>query len=129
VLPQFGRYGETRAKLLTAKAPLASLADYTILPSLDVETSLLASAGARPWDRTPDDIRVLFFIAEGRGEIIDDEKQVGGYPAYPETRAVFNEADWNLATMTPKSGRYPGQKDSAQEHLSPQDKLMRMGQP
>ncbi len=124
-LPQFGRYGETRAKLLTAKAPLASLAGYTILPSLDVETSLLASVGARPWDRADNDIRVLFFVAEGRGEIIDDEKQVGGYPHLAPSAAPFVEANWNLDTMTPKSGRYPGQKDGAQEHLSPRDKAMR----
>ncbi len=124
-LPQFGRYGETRAKLVTAKAPLASLAGYTILPSLDVETSLLANVGARPWDRAPDDIRVLFFIAEGRGEIIDDEKEVGGYPVLAPTAAPFVEAEWNLETMTPKSGRYPGQKAGAQEHLSPRDTQMR----
>ncbi len=124
-LPQFGRYGETRARLVTAKAPLASLAGYTVLASADVETSVLHSAGARPWDRAPDDIRVLFFIAEGRGEIIDDEKQVGGYPHPAETRAVFNEAEWDMVTLLPKSGRYPGQKVGAQELLSPRDAAMR----
>jgi hypothetical protein len=127
LLPQFGRYGETRARLIAAKAPLASLAGYTVLPSGAVETSLLQTAGARPWDRSPDEIRVLFFIAEGRGEIIDDQKQVGGYPVMPQTAAPFVEAEWDLATMTPKSGRYPGQKDGAQEHLSPQDAAMRVG--
>lgn len=124
-LPQFGRYGETRARLIAAKAPLASLAGYNVLPSSDVETSVLHSAGARPWDRAPDDIRVLFFIAEGRGEIIDDEKQVGGYPHPAETRAAFNEAEWDLVMMLPKSGRYPGQKVGAQELLSPRDAAMR----
>ena len=127
-LPQFGRYGETRARLVTAKAPLASLAGYTVLPSADVETSVLASVGARPWDRAPDDIRVLFFVAEGRGDIIDDEHEVGpGYPRPPGTRAAFVEADWNLATMTPKSGRFPGQKPGVQEKLSPRDAAMRNG--
>jgi pectate lyase len=124
-LPQFGRYGETRAKLVTAKAPLASLSGYTILPSIDVETSLLQSVGARPWDRAPDDIRVLFFVAEGRGAVIDDERQVGGYPKPAETRAPFDPAAWDLATMTHKSGRYPGQKAGAQEKLSPRDAAMR----
>ncbi|PLK27736.1 pectate lyase [Novosphingobium sp. TH158] len=125
-LPQFGRYGETRAKLLPAKAPLASLAGYTVLPSGEVETSVLATVGARPWDRAPDDIRVLFFIAEGRGEIIDDEHEVGpGYPAIKEVRAPFVEADWDLATMTPRTGRYPGQKAGAQEVLSGRDAAMR----
>lgn len=125
-LPQFGRYGETKARLLPAKAPLASLSGYAVLPSGEVETSLLASAGARPWDRAPDDIRVLFFVAEGRGDIIDDEKEVGsGYPAPPATRAAFVEAEWDMAAMTPRSGRYPGQKAGAQEKLSDRDKAMR----
>ena len=127
-LPQFGRYGETRARLVTAKAPLTSLTGYAVLPSGEVETSLLASVGARPWDRAPDDIRVLFFVAEGRGDIIDDEHEVGpGYPKPPETRAPFVEADWDLAAMTPKAGRYPGQKAGSQEKLSPRDKAMREG--
>ena len=121
-----GRYGETKAKIVFAKAPLAPLSGYAILPSGEVETSVLFTAGARPWDRAPDDIRVLFFVAEGRGEIIDDENQVGpGYPHPAETHAAFTDADWNLATMTPRSGRYPGQKDGPQEKLSPRDKAMR----
>lgn len=127
-LPQFGRYGETKARLLPVKAPLTSLSGYTVLPSGDVETSLLASAGARPWDRAPDDIRVLFFVAEGRGEIIDDEREVGpGYPEIKQNRAPFIEAEWDLATMKPRSGRYPGQKPGAQEKLSPRDVSSRQG--
>jgi hypothetical protein len=50
-------------------------------------------------------------VAEGRGEIIDDEKQVGGFRKVAPTRAPFREAEWNLDTMEPRSGRYPGQKD------------------
>lgn len=124
-LPEFGRYGQTRAQRIIAKAPLAPISNYAILPTVDVETSLLKTAGARPWDRAADDIRVLFFVAEGRGEIIDDESQVGGYPRIAPTRAPFVEAEWDLATMTPRSGRYPGQKAGAQEHTSPRDHKMR----
>lgn len=125
-LPMFGRYGETAAKLIEAPAPLAKLDGYQILPSGEVETSVLQTAGARPWDRAPDDIRILFFVAEGRGEIIDDEHQVGqGYPHPEETRAVFDPSAWNLDTLTPKSGVYPGQKAVAQEVLSVRDKAMR----
>jgi hypothetical protein len=78
------------------------------MPSREVETHVLARAGARPWDRDEDDIRVLYFIAEGRGRIIDDEKEVSAYPAHREVRAPFVESDWDLATMEPKSGVYPG---------------------
>ena len=87
---------------------------------------MLATAGARPWDRAPDDIRVLFYVAEGKGEIINDEHQVGnGYPKIAEVHAVFDPAAWNLDTMTPRSGHYPGEKVGAQEKLSDRDKAMR----
>lgn len=126
-LPEFGRYGETQAKLIRAKAPPAPIGGYRILPVRDVETSVLSTAGARPWARDAEEIRVLFFVAEGRGEIIDDEKQVSDYPkvAAP-VRAPFVEKDWDLATMEPKSGRYPGQTaPMPQEHLSQRDRESR----
>jgi hypothetical protein len=126
-LPMFGRYGETGARLIEAEAPLASLEGYAVMPSVEVETALLATAGARPWDRGDEEIRVLFFIAEGRGEIIDDESEVGGYPVVEATTAPFVASEWDLATMTPISGVYPGQRPGAQEHLSPRDRAMRAG--
>jgi hypothetical protein len=126
-LPMFGRYGETRAKLIEAKRPVSWPAGLDVLPARDVETHVLANAGARPWDRDEHDIRVLFYVAEGRGHVIDDEKVVGGYPVQKPTRAAFVEADWNLDTMEPRSGIYPGQKGPVQELLSPRDKAMREG--
>ena len=56
---------------------------------------------------------------------VDSEAQVGGFPKLPETRAPFIEADWNLETMEPKSGLYPGQKAPIQESLSARDRAMR----
>lgn len=123
--PAFGRYGETRAKLIAADKPLAPVDGYTVLPSVDVETSVLSTVGARPWDRDAQDIRVLYYVAEGRGEVINDEADVGGYPTRPEARAPFVEANWNLTTMVPKNGIYPDQKVGAQEALSTRDKAMR----
>jgi hypothetical protein len=128
-LPPFGRYGETGARLIEADAPLASLEGYEVMPSIEVETALLATAGARPWDRGADEIRVLFFIAEGRGEVLDSEDEVGGYPMIEPTSVPFREAEWDLDTLTPKSGLYPGQKPGAQEHLSPRDRAMRSPSP
>lgn len=124
-LPEFGSYGITQANLIRVEKPLADLSDFDILPAKDVETTLLATAGARPWDRTDEEIRILFYVAEGRGEIIDSEEEVGGYPEFPETHAKFDANAWNLDTMKPKSGFYPGQKQGAQEHLSPRDREMR----
>ncbi len=125
-LPEFGRYGETQARLIRAKAPLAPVGGYHILPVRDVETSVLATAGARPWARDAEEIRVLFFVAEGRGDVIDDEKEVSGYPEVKEVRAPFVAGDWDLATMEPKSGRYPGQTAPLpQENLSARDRASR----
>jgi hypothetical protein len=45
------------------------------------------------------------------------------------TSAPFREAEWDLDTLTPKSGLYPGQKPGAQEHLSPRDRAMRSPEP
>jgi hypothetical protein len=109
-LPMFGRYGHTRARLIESAQPVAWPAGLAVMPAQEVETHVLANAGARPWDRDHDDVRVLFFIAEGRGKIIDDEKEVSAYPKPKEVRAPFVEADWDLATMEPRSGRYPGPK-------------------
>ena len=45
---------------------------------------------------------IIAEVAEGRGEIIDHERQVGGYPAAgAPTRKIFNPDDWDLRFMTP----------------------------
>ena len=109
-LPMFGRYGHTKARLIEMEQPPTWPQGLAVMPSREVETHVLDPAGARPWDRDYDDIRVLFFIAEGRGGIINAEKEVSQYPVVKETRAPFVEAEWDLDTMEPKSGLYPGQK-------------------
>lgn len=108
-LPMVGRYGETRARLIESEKPLAMLDGYDVLPSGDVEEIVLAEAGARPWDRGAADGRVLNLAVGGRGRIIDDENEVGGYPRLGSTRAAFVDADWDMDTLTPRGGRYPGQ--------------------
>ncbi|WP_156347030.1 polysaccharide lyase family 1 protein [Sphingomonas sp. Leaf33] len=125
-LPMVGRYGDTKARLIEVAKPVVWVPGLPVLASKDVETHVLANAGARPWDRDADDIRVFFFVAEGRGGVINDEKDVSAYPAFTPTRAPFVAAEWNLDTMEPKSGRYPGQtRDVPQEHLSVRDAAMR----
>lgn len=125
-LPLFGRYGETRAQVIRRSRPHVPIAGIPVLPARDVETAVLSSAGARPWARSPDDIRVLFFIAEGRGNIIDDEREVSAYPVVEPMRAPFVEADWDMLTLTPRSGLYPAQTaPMPQEVLSARDRRSR----
>ena len=72
------------------------------MPALQVETHVLTHAGARPWDRDTDDVRVLADVAEGRGEIIDHESETGGYPRHEMTARKFDPLQWDMDTMRPK---------------------------
>jgi pectate lyase len=100
-LPKTGRYTTSKARILPLKKP-AMPTGVTPIPAINVEESVIANAGARPWDRDPIDSRIVADTIEGRGEIIDHEAEVGGYPQYKETRQVFSEKDWDLATMVPR---------------------------
>jgi hypothetical protein len=56
--------------------------------------------GARPWDRDHTDSRILADTIEGRGRIIDNEQQVGGYPVQTPAHQAFDPAGWDLRFMT-----------------------------
>jgi hypothetical protein len=73
-----------------------------LLPAAEVQDAVIREVGARPWDRDHIDARIVADTIEGRGEIIDDQSQVGGYPQYQETRQPFNEKEWDLRYMTKK---------------------------
>lgn len=125
-LPMFGRYTTSPARIIQVARPVVWPTGLPVLPVSQVETHVLRNAGARPWDRDPHDVRVIFDVAEGRGEIIDDERQVGGYPEVQPTRAPFVEADWDLVTMEPRSGLYPGQRAATvQQPTTRRDSEMR----
>lgn len=101
-LPMMGRYTTSRARIIQVRRPPVWPEGLAAMPAQDVERYVLANAGARPWDRDAHDVRVLANAAEGRGEIIDNEMEVGGYPTARETRRPFNPDDWNLFDMTPR---------------------------
>ena len=127
-LPMFGRYTTSRARIVEVNRPVVWPQGLAVLPAAQVETHVLRFAGARPWDRDAHDVRVIFDVAEGRGEIIDDERQIGGYPQVAPIRAPFVEAEWDLATMEPRSGRYPGQRDDfVQQPETPRGRDMARG--
>jgi hypothetical protein len=100
-LEELGAYGATTAKIIPASKPLDWPEALTPLPANQVETYVLLHAGARPWDRDHDDIRIIADAAEGRGEIIDKEDQTGGYPVQAPTHRAFDASKWN-ADMSPK---------------------------
>ena len=100
-LPQTGRYTTSKAKIIPMQKPSLPVG-VKVLSAVDVEESVIANAGARPWDRDPIDARIVADTVEGRGEIIDSEEQVGGYPQYKPTHQPFNEKDWDLSTMEPR---------------------------
>lgn len=102
-LPTLGRYTSNPTEIIQTAAPHFTWSGLDTLPTEEVETYVLANAGARPWDRDVNDVRVLADAAEGRGGIIDSQDQVGGYPVMPEARRDFDADQWNLDTMSPKS--------------------------
>ncbi len=101
-LPMFGRYTTAPARIIELKKPPLWPQGLEALPAADVQQSVLSKAGARPWDRDPDDVRLIADVAEGRGEIIDGEDELHGYPNPKPTHRTFNPDDWNLDDMTPK---------------------------
>ena len=122
-LPMLGRYATGGARLIASRTPVSWPAGLAVLPAIEVETEVLARAGARPWDRDADDSRLVFDVAEGRGHIIDDEKEVGGYPQVAAPTVLpFDPAAWDLDVMEPRSGLYPGQKAGGRDIASPQGK-------
>jgi pectate lyase len=101
-LPMTGRYTNTGARIVPLDKPPFWPPGLTALPSDQVQTSVLRNAGARPWDRDVDDVLLIADVAEGRGEIINSQDDLHGYPHQPETHRPFNPDDWNLDDMTPK---------------------------
>jgi len=98
----FGRYTTSPARIIEVRRPPVWWEGLTPIPAVDVQRTVLANVGARPWDRDMRDVLLIAEVAEGRGEIIDHERQVGGYPAVTEaTRKPFNPDDWDLRFMTP----------------------------
>jgi pectate lyase len=99
-LPLHGRYTISPARLI----PLETMPEVpdlgSVMSAIEVQDAVIKNAGARPWDRDAVDLRVIADVIEGRGEIIDSQQQVEGYPAPQETRAPFVESDWDLSTMT-----------------------------
>ncbi len=108
--PLIGRYTSGPARIAEAETPLDLPEGFSPIAAVDVERSVLANAGARPWDRDAHDVRVLANAAEGRGWIIDSQEEVGGYPRMTATRREFDPALWDMETMEPLS---PEALDSA----------------
>ncbi|MFN3930155.1 MAG: polysaccharide lyase family 1 protein [Brevundimonas sp.] len=101
-LRMFGRYTTSPARIIEMRRPPVWWEGLVPIPAVDVQRALLANVGARPWDRDMRDVLLIAEVAEGRGEIIDHEREVGGYPAVVEaTRKTFNPDDWDLRFMTP----------------------------
>lgn len=101
-IPALGRYTTSPARIVELDSPPLWPEGLQPLPAERVEEWVLANAGARPWDRDKHDVRILANAAEGRGEIIDSEEQVGGYLEPQESRRAFDPGQWDLDTMTPR---------------------------
>jgi pectate lyase len=108
-LPMFGRYTTTPAKIVPLSKPPFWPEGLKAIPSAQVQQWVLQNAGARPWDRDALDVQLVSDVAEGRGNIIDSEDDLHGYPVQKPTSRPFIEADWNLFDMSPRN---PGLLDA-----------------
>ena len=102
-IPMTGRYTTAPAKLVTAKTPPIWPPYVTPMPAAQVQQYVLHNAGARPWDRDYNDVRLIADVAEGRGYHIASQDEIHGYPEQKPTSRPFNPDDWNLNDMTPKT--------------------------
>lgn len=108
-IPMVGRYTTAPVKVNLLKMPPALPFGVSLLPSAQVQDSVIEKAGATPWNRDPIDRRIVADVVEGRGDIIDSQDQVGGYPKYAPTQRAFVASDWNLDTMEPLAGYSRGE--------------------
>jgi hypothetical protein len=109
-IPLTGRYTTAPAKIITVKEPPLWPPYVKPMPAEAVQQYVLHNAGARPWDRDYNDVRLIADVAEGRGYIIASQDELHGYPVQKPTSRPFNPNDWNLFDMTPKN---PSALDSA----------------
>ena len=100
-LPLWGKYTTAPVEPVRLIAPPPLPFGVRLLPSAQVQDAVIADVGARPWDRDDIDRRILADTIEGRGRIIDSEREVGGYPKHAAVSQAFVPADWDLATMEP----------------------------
>ena len=105
-IQETGSYTTAPVKLDRVKNAPALPFGATLLPSAEVQDAVIENAGATPWNRDLIDRRIVADVIEGRGEIIDSQEQVGGYPQYKEARKPFVESEWNIDVMEPIAG-YP----------------------
>lgn len=100
-LPMFGRYTTSPAKIIQVDKPPLWPEGLEPMPAVQVQQYVLSHAGARPWDRDYDDVRLIADVAEGRGRIIDSQDDIHGYPKQHETHRPFDPSKWDLRFMTP----------------------------
>ena len=93
-LPVLGRYTTAPLRMPANSTPLPK--GLRVLPAAEVQDDVVANAGARPWNRDAVDARIVADTIEGRGRIIDSERDVGGYPTDAPTRAAFDASRWDL---------------------------------
>ena len=69
--------------------------NFSATSGISVAQNIWTAVGARPNERDSIDQRIIEQAKNNTGRIINHEKDVGGYPEYEMTTAVFNPGDWN----------------------------------
>ena len=111
-MPMQGRYSTSAAAVKDGPKPAHLPEGVTLLRAAEVQDFIIKNVGARPWDRDHHDSRVLADTIEGRGKIIDSEREVGGYPVQKMTHQSFAPNAWDLRFMTPIEAKSSGPSSS-----------------
>ena len=81
------------------------------LPAADVKDYVLKTVGARPWDRSEIDQRIIQSVLNESGRVIDSQDEVGGYPDYEPVYRTLEVPDSNrdewLQSLTTNCGGRP----------------------
>jgi len=101
-LPTLGRYTTSAAAVKRVSRAPTLPEGVTPMRAVEVQDAVIRDAGARPWDRDAIDKRIFADTIEGRGRVIDSEKEVGGYPVQTATHQPFDLSQWDLRFMTPR---------------------------
>ncbi len=73
-------WGAIAGEYDAAGSPFA-MRPVTTQPADEAFETVLAEAGARPWNRDPVDARIVADVRNGTGRRIDSQDEVGGWPA------------------------------------------------
>ncbi len=94
----------------SSEFPIAAVTSQTAVEAL---ASVMANAGARPWNRDAVDVRILTELQTNTGGLIDSQDEVGGWPELDGGATIIDtDRDGVPDAWESANGTDPGQDDA-----------------